>query len=394
MKINIRGHLKRISLHTKTRLLKYRNKNNLDTSRTSLLDDIFSLLAVGSGVIKLLIEILPESAKSVERAAYDLSDRFKKLAENSKIQTQTINDLISHIGHIELEGGKISIDEFIDLFSKTLDDSVSKILIVSKQALSIVYSMDDAIKNLKEIENFSKQIQKITMQSNLLALNALIESARAGEAGAGFSIVANEVKMLSSEIATLSHSMNTLTRSIMKSMVDGFNVLKEMATTDMNENIMAKDKLGLLMQGLKNQSEKSMRVMQDSALASQEISMAMQCMIMDLQFQDRNTQITENAVDMLRQCLLIVDRMQQKTGFSREQACLYADHPEVKKSIERVSLGIKLGEVQKKFKSTLYACGIIKEDPMLLLEGSVFKSDNAVFAKTKNQGSEDNVELF
>lgn len=392
MKPNIRGHLKRLSLHAKTRIMKHVVKDNEDTSKTSLFDDVFSLLGVGSGVFRLLIDILPESAKNVERATYDLSDRFKKLAENSTVQTKMIHDLISNVGYIELDGSKISIDEFIELFNKTLDDSISKILFVSKQALSMVYSMDDAIKNLKEIEIFSKQIQKITMQSNLLALNALIESARAGEAGAGFSVVANEVKMLSSEIATLSDSMNTLTRAIMKSMMNGFNILKEMATTDMNENIMAKDKLELLMQGLKNQSEKSMCVMKNSAVASEEISMSMHRMIMDLQFQDRNTQVIENSVEMLRQCLIIMERLQQKTGFSHEQVCVYADHPEVKKSIDKVSSVIKMSDIKNKFKEALFTYGIIKESPVLFVQDDFLNSNNEQCLKEKI--SDDNVELF
>jgi methyl-accepting chemotaxis protein len=50
---------------------------------------------------------------------------------------------------------------------------------------------------IKEIDTLLNAIQKISAQSNLLALNAAIEAARAGDAGQGFSVVANEMKKLS-----------------------------------------------------------------------------------------------------------------------------------------------------------------------------------------------------
>lgn len=53
--------------------------------------------------------------------------------------------------------------------------------------------------SIETIKTFSDQIIKISNQTNMLSLNANIEAARAGDAGRGFSVVANEVKNLSDE---------------------------------------------------------------------------------------------------------------------------------------------------------------------------------------------------
>ena len=254
--------------------------------------------------------------------------------------------------------------------------SVSKMLFVSKKALSMVYNMDDAIKNLHEIEKFSKKIQDITKQSNLLALNALIEAGRAGEVGKGFGVVANEVKLLSGEIATLSNQMRVRTDIIMKSVVSGFDVLKEVATTDMNSNIQAKDTLEALMQGLMKQSEQSMKVMQESAASSREISTSIQGMIVNLQFQDRNSQITENAVHVINHFLMVFEDIWSKEKAMVESGSLVVDEAGVQKAADDLLAVIKLGEIRTRYMELLNSSGIISSPTDTHGAGAVKSSED------------------
>ena len=65
------------------------------------------------------------------------------------------------------------------------------------------------------IHDFAKLIEGISAQSNLLALNASIESARAGEAGKGFSVVSEEVRKLSSQTQNVVGKMNNIIADIL-----------------------------------------------------------------------------------------------------------------------------------------------------------------------------------
>ena len=132
----------------------------------------------------------------------------------------------------------------------------------------------------------------------------------------------------------------------MKSVLDGFNVLKEVATTDMNANIMAKETLESLMRGLVKQSDESMKVMQESAASSKNISHSIQGMIVNLQFQDRNSQITENAVDIIGQCLGMFGAIRDQENGMVDSGALSADAPGIQKAVDQFLAIIKLGDIR------------------------------------------------
>jgi methyl-accepting chemotaxis protein len=102
------------------------------------------------------------------------------------------------------EQGKINIDS-----SRTLALEISETV---KRTDTVILSLSE---QAKEISNMVSIIKSVAEQTNLLALNAAIEAARAGEAGRGFAVVADEVRQLASRTSSASNEIsNVVSRNL------------------------------------------------------------------------------------------------------------------------------------------------------------------------------------
>jgi methyl-accepting chemotaxis protein len=94
---------------------------------------------------------------------------------------------------------------------------VDNVIMNSKLGMELVELTDRISKRAADVESILGEIAGIAKQTNLLALNAAIEAARAGEAGRGFAVVADEVRDLSTRTSQFSQQIAV----VMKSMREG-----------------------------------------------------------------------------------------------------------------------------------------------------------------------------
>ena len=110
---------------------------------------------------------------------------------------------------------------YIELLKSTTKD----MQMIEESAHQTERSIESLEIGVKEVEEFATTIAGITKQTNLLALNASIEAARAGEMGKGFSVVAEEVRVLADDSKQASDSITGIIQRI-------FGLLQEVRTSN------------------------------------------------------------------------------------------------------------------------------------------------------------------
>ncbi|MEM6830947.1 MAG: methyl-accepting chemotaxis protein, partial [Bacteroidota bacterium] len=149
-----------------------------------------------TGKLKEVIEILRLKSNQISTSGFNLKQKSGMLAEDARLQTESAK---------RIEG---SIEVVINHTRKNTENAVKTNNISENTVRELARIREANEENLNENRIISSKIEaleEIFKQTNILAINAAIQAARAGTYGSGFSIIANEVKKLAerSRVASL-----------------------------------------------------------------------------------------------------------------------------------------------------------------------------------------------
>jgi len=213
-------------------------------ARTKEMERVIEQLAIINTELNKNFESTQNRISDINKANSQVEFRTHELIDDSGNITVSVNDTMSTcneaIEHINLCRNQIhGLLENIQHFESVLKENESNIGTMSSQILSIKDSayatnevFDGIQQQMDEIVAVVEQLKSIASSTNMLSLNASIEAARAGAAGAGFAVVAEKVQQLAID----SNKCSNLVEEIVSNMATQVDRTRQQMT-ESTENV-------------------------------------------------------------------------------------------------------------------------------------------------------------
>ncbi|MBV2234295.1 MAG: HAMP domain-containing protein [Sterolibacterium sp.] len=264
---------------------------------------------------------LAESSRAVAQGSRVQSDAAMSMAAGVEEMTAGISTIADHAAMAEqssVQSGEISTDS-----ARIVEGTVGEMQQIATTVRQSAQIVEELGRNTSHISAIVGAIREIADQTNLLALNAAIEAARAGEQGRGFAVVADEVRKLAERT---SQQTGEITR-----MITAIQAGTENAVTSMQagvervaEGVILSQQAGASIAQVREGSEQVVAVVNEISVALREQSLASNEMAENAEHIARMSESNSEAVASVAQTANVLERMAEE--LQQEVACFRLSH--------------------------------------------------------------------
>ncbi|QZI68412.1 methyl-accepting chemotaxis protein [Pseudomonas protegens] len=275
--------------------------------------------------IKLGADQLVSASQSISSASLQLSASAQEQSHSASSMAATVEELTVSINHVadnagdahalSSESGRQSEEG-----GSVIQDTLGSMRLIAETVQASATQIGELGQHAEQISSIVSVIKGIAEQTNLLALNAAIEAARAGEQGRGFAVVADEVRLLAQRTANSTQEITEMvgkiqlgTREAVSSMDVGVNQVRN--------GVELAQQAGEAIVSIRTSSGNVVRVVDQISLALREQTAASQDVARNVeriaQMSQQNSQAVEETTETARSLQQLAQNLEQQVSVFR-----------------------------------------------------------------------------
>jgi methyl-accepting chemotaxis protein len=268
------------------------DQQRIEAEEKALLDEFHLLLEECStrfsGQLNIARGELGQVQVLLSEAIAGLTGSFHSMHEHTQRQREVSLAVTSGA---DSDHGAIRFDDFVKDTSAVMQRVVDSIVGNSKLGMELVELTESIAARTQDVQSILSEIGAIAKQTNLLALNAAIEAARAGEAGRGFAVVADEVRDLSGRTSQFSQQINKVIQDMQVTVKQTEVAIQRMASQDLSFAFESKQSVEKIIGTMETQNRTRMTAVEQLGGIADEVDTQVGRAVTALQFQDIVSQL-------------------------------------------------------------------------------------------------------